>query len=433
MIYKAFLFLVRPFFAGSFRLFSPVLASKWRADRDIKCTNMNQICVTTRPSRSGNKTWYYLEWGKAPDQRRAAGIFTYSPAKNQTQRNHNKEAEAILEIKKSQLTIDFQAIGTGYIPSHRFKHNFLDFYQDFVDTNARKGNRHLEGSLSKFKTFVKRDKAAPIEITENLCNLFRAHLQDTLTGKTPLDYFNAFKRVVRSASKEGYFRQSPAADLHASTNASKKLKDFLETDELLALIGTPNQNEDIKRAFIFCCYSGLRWCDINTLAWSQIRLTKNGWILISRIIQKKTGKPVEITLHPIVVSILEEKRKEAEECFGPKPTVKMETSAVWEPEGRVFEIGTQNGCNKNLGIWGQQGGLLHGLEELSLKELTWHSARLTFSILLQDQGVDAATIALLLGHTTTKYVLEVYKRHRPKNQMATIVKLPKAHWNSAKK
>jgi len=49
---------------------------------------MNQICVTTKPSRDGKKTWYYFEWGKAADQRRAAGIFTYSPAKNQTQRNH---------------------------------------------------------------------------------------------------------------------------------------------------------------------------------------------------------------------------------------------------------------------------------------------------------------------------------------------------------
>jgi hypothetical protein len=104
--------------------------------------------------------------------------------------------------------------------------------------------------------------------------------------------------------------------------------------------------------------------------------------------------------------------------------------AAIELNGRIFAVGTQNGCNKNLGIWGHQAGLMHNMEELSLKELTWHSARLTFSILLQDQGVDAATVALLLGHTTTKYVLEVYKRHRPNNQMATIVKLPKAHWKT---
>ena len=39
---------------------------------------MNQISVTTKPSCDGKKKWLYFEWGKAPDQRRAAGIFTYS-------------------------------------------------------------------------------------------------------------------------------------------------------------------------------------------------------------------------------------------------------------------------------------------------------------------------------------------------------------------
>lgn len=317
---------------------------------------MNQICVTTRPSRDGKKTWHYFEWGKAADQRRAAGIFTYSPAKNQTQRNHNKEAEAVLEIKKSQLTIEYQSIGTGYIPSHRFKHNFLDFYKDFVETNARPGNRHLQGSLSRFREFIKRDRLAPIEVTENLCNLFRAYLQDRHTGRTPLDYFNAFKRVIRSASKEGYFRVSPASDLHASTNASRKLKDFLEADELVALIDTPNHNRDIKQAFIFCCYTGLRWCDAKTLTWLQIRQTKKGWILQTPIIQKKTGKPVEITLHPIVVSILDEKRAQVEKRFRHQLSVPSgELPVTCEPAGRIFELGTQNGCNKNLGIWGRQG------------------------------------------------------------------------------
>jgi hypothetical protein len=96
-------------------------------------TSFYHLIIT---ARDGKKTWYYFEWGKAADQRRAAGIFTYTPAKNQTQPSHNKEAKSTLEIKKSQLRIDYQAIGTGYIPSHRFKHNFLDFYQDFVSLQA---------------------------------------------------------------------------------------------------------------------------------------------------------------------------------------------------------------------------------------------------------------------------------------------------------
>lgn len=134
---------------------------------------------------------------------------------------------------------------------------------------------------------------------------------------------------------------------------------------------------------------------------------------------------------PIIVEY-PEKRTQVENRLRPQLLVRSgQPSGIWQPTGRIFDLGTQNGCNKNLGLWGREAGRTHDLEELYLKELTWHSARLTFSILLQDKGVDPATVALLLGHTTTKYVLDTYKRHRPKDQLATIVKLPEAQWRTA--
>ena len=49
---------------------------------------------------------------------------------------------------------------------------------------------------------------------------------------------------------------------------------------------------------------------------------------------------------------------------------------------------------------------------------------LSFSILLQDKNVDDATVAYLMGHTTTEQVRKTYKRHWPKDQMETIKQLP---------
>jgi integrase len=397
---------------------------------------MSQISVTTKPSRCGKKTWYYLEWGKGVDQRRAAGVFTFVAPKSQTEKNHNKEAFGLIEVKKSQLTLEFQSIGTAYIPSHKFKHNFLDYYQDFVEANKRKGNRHLEGSLSKFRQFVGKKHVSPLDITENLCKLYKDYLNDSLTGKTPLDYFNAFKRVIKAATKGGYFRQNPVDDLHGKTNASKRLKDFLEPDELVAFVDNPAYNPEIKAAFIVSCYTGLRWCDIKGLSWSQIKQTRKGFILVTRIIQAKTGKPVELTLHPLALAILDEKRR-AWKANGDTPKSLLQISPIitvgglGEPTGRIFDLPTQDGANKSLGKWAKDVAKAHELEELAGKHITWHSARLTFSILLQDAGVDPATVALLLGHTTTKYVMDTYKRHRPKNQLAHISKLPQVQWRVA--
>ena len=96
-----------------------------------KIAPMN-INISPKPSRSSKKTWYYFEWGKTSGQRRATGIFTWAKPVNQIEKNHNKEALAILETKRSQLVLDGQAINSGYTPQHKIKADFLDYYSEFI-------------------------------------------------------------------------------------------------------------------------------------------------------------------------------------------------------------------------------------------------------------------------------------------------------------
>ena len=233
------------------------------------------IKIVPRLSRNKEKLYYTVSWGMDAGQRIATGIFTFTHPINSLQQKHNKEALHFLEIKRSQLSLDRQAIGTAVLPAHRLKANFLDFYEDFVTSNRQIGNRHLEGSLPHLKSF------------------------------TPI------------------------------------------------------------------------------------------------IFQEKTKGDHFITLHPIAKSILE-KRKAKQ--FSPAHG------------GRIFYLPTADGANKLLGRWCESAGIE--------KHITWNCARLSFSVLLQDANVNAATIALMLGHTSTKYVNETYKRYRPKDPSQELSKLP---------
>jgi hypothetical protein len=112
------------------------------------------MIIEERQSGNRKKTYYRFVWGRKSSEKMSAGIFTYSKPKTQVEKNHNKEVLATLEIKRSQLVIDRQSIGTGYIPAYRYKGNFMDFYEDFVTKNARAGKRHLATCLVHFKTFV---------------------------------------------------------------------------------------------------------------------------------------------------------------------------------------------------------------------------------------------------------------------------------------
>jgi hypothetical protein len=141
--------------------FSAYVRHFWRTNGeqlDVHKSTKMSIEISTKVTRNGQKIWYTYEWGKGPGERKAAGVFTYKKPKDQIQKNHNKEAVALLETKKSQMVIDQQSIGTPFIPKHRFKETFLDYYANFVEENKRPGNRHLQGSLNQFKLFIKKPR-----------------------------------------------------------------------------------------------------------------------------------------------------------------------------------------------------------------------------------------------------------------------------------
>lgn len=352
--------------------------------------------IIERLSRKGDKITFYYDYGRGRGQRPTTGIFIYSRPKNQAEKNHNKQAKDLLDVKKSQLIIEKQAVGTGFIPNHKFKANFLDYFQEYVDLNKRDGNRHLTNCLTQFKEFIKCDFISPIDVTENLCKRFRQYLLDKFTGETPANYYARLKWVLKAATNDGYYRINPTEKINSKSNPSTTLKSIIEVPEYLALLKTPCLNEEVRLAFILCCYTGLRWVDVNLLYDGDVKAE----ILTTRIIQAKTGQPVTLTLHPIAQAIIKLQRSKRNGLGNRK----------------LFLIPGRNGCNKILDKWVYAAGMS--------KYVTWSCARLSFSVLLQDENVDDATVAALLGHTTTTQVRKRYKRYRPKDESATISKLP---------
>lgn len=351
------------------------------------------------PNKKGDKIIFYHDLGRGKGQRYSTGIFLYKHPKNQIEKNHNKEALALIEVKKSNLIIERQAIGSGLIPKHKFKENFMDYFEEYVKLNKRNGNRHLQNSLNQFRSFIENDFISPMDITYNFCKRFRQFLLDKFTGETPANYYARFKWVMKAATRDGYFKISPTEDIPAKSNPSNRLKNNLEIEEYIELLSTPCLNTEVQDAFVLSCYTGLRWVDVKRLRWEDI----NGVSLNTRIIQKKTGEPITLTLHPIAQSIFKKRKR-------------VSVILDCHRQGLVFNLPSQDGCNKILNQW-------IGFTSIR-KHITWSCARLSFSILLKDKNVDDATIAYLLGHKTTEQVQKTYRRYRPKNQIETISNLP---------
>jgi hypothetical protein len=55
------------------------------------------INIVKRPSTDKKKVRYSFEWGRGQGERIKTSVFTYVKPQNQVEKNHNKEALAILE------------------------------------------------------------------------------------------------------------------------------------------------------------------------------------------------------------------------------------------------------------------------------------------------------------------------------------------------
>ena len=85
-------------------------------------------------------------------------------------------------------------------------------------------------------------------------------------------------------------------------------------------------------------------------------------------------------------------------------------------DGLIFKLPTSNGANKLLQEWCREAGVS--------KHITWPCARHSFSVLLQDRGADIETVAGMIGHTYSKYVMKTYQRYQESNGRAAIQNLP---------
>lgn len=178
-------------------------------------------------------------------------------------------------------------------------------------------------------------------------------------------------------------------------------REFLEVDELKRLINTPfpetRSKGELKEAFLFACFCGLRFSDLSTLTLSDIYEDTNGKYLEKTMI--KTKEDVKVYLPDVALQLIPERER-----------------ADNEP---IFILPRNNNCNANVALkkWFENAGIR--------KHLTFHCPRHTFATVLLSNGEDIETVSKLLGHQSIA-VTQVYadivdkKKAEAKNRLNNI-------------
>lgn len=332
--------------------------------------------------------------------------YLFSEPKNPTEKKHNKEglsfAESVLAIKKAEYVQGkFDLKNTT-----KSKRTFLAFFSELTDEKMKQDSSNNYGNWFSTLQHLKKIVSPSFtfdEVDENFIKRVKNYFEKEALTKSNLplsqnskySYFNKFKASLRRAFDDGYLTINYASKVKSFEQAESQ-REYLTFDELQSLAKSECKYPILKSAFMFSCLSGLRWSDINTLIWSEVR--DEGEFSKVNFRQEKTDG-----VEYLYIS------KQARELLGKRK----------DPEDRVFR-GLKYGMTYNTELvrWCNRAGVA--------KHITFHSARHTNAVLLLENGADIYTVSKRLGHrelrTTQIYAKMIDNKNKEAATLIPILK-----------
>lgn len=149
--------------------------------------------------------------------------------------------------------------------------------------------------------------------------------------------FQRFKKVIKYAIDQDILLKNPCTGVPCVVDDTALRKDVLSLEEIAQLANTPYQNMDVRRAFLFCLYAGLRYCDVVDLKYSNVDYA-------NKTIRFDQNKTTGHSTHSIVTIPLSNTLLK---LIGERP----------EKDGPIFTLPSHTGCLKALRIWVARAGI----------------------------------------------------------------------------
>ena len=246
--------------------------------------------------------------------------------------------------------------------------DFISFAKDVIASSNR--SRGTKGNLmTTLKRLQKwRGNIEFKDLTYTFIREFEQYLSGEHTNTTAKHLEN-LRTLVNAAINEGYISANdyPFRKFRIKTEPPKH--EFLTPDELAKVEDAPRCH--ILDAFLFCCYTGMRFSDFIHMKEDNIKvIDRKRWLCFRT---RKTNIDMKLPLHML---------------FDGKALDILDRYSIEE----LTDIGCNADANKKL---------REQLPPLP-KKITWHAARHTCATLLIYYGVPVTTVQKLLGHTDVK-------------------------------
>ncbi|MBR6179808.1 MAG: site-specific integrase [Prevotella sp.] len=367
-----------------------------------------------KPVKNGTEYSLYLEYqmgynrdnGTSIRKKESLSLRILASPRTPIQRQQNKETLELAKKNRYEREQQFLENKEGYRLKKDKGVNFLDFCQSYADEYTKKDIRMIIIAISRFKDFLSKyhplmkDYIKPDTVTHEMMVKFAEYLQTRSVGEGAKSILQRFKKIVRAAIDQGIMAKDPCKGVVCVVDDQALKKDVLSQEEIVKLINTHYQfeKENVRNAFIFCLYTGMRFCDVKDLRYSNIDYANK----LLRYEQDKTKGHsarswVTVPLNDGLIRLVGQPDE-------------GETK-----ESLIFNLPSYESCCKSVRRWVKRAGIG--------KHISWHCARHSCAVNLLNNGANIKTVSSILGHSGLKHI-EKYTRAIDKLKEEAINSLP---------
>lgn len=375
-----------------------------------KSTDKEPVTLREKVLSSGNKSLYLDVYRNGKRSYEFLKLYLIN-AKTPIEKELNRETLATAQAIKAKRQIEIQNGEYGLMSKFKQETPFLNYFRSLCDSRRdSKGNagnwnsclKHLERYCDEDITFK--------DITPEWVEGFKYHLEHTgkdmykwkvkkgertpkpLSQNSKVSYFNKLRACINQAFEERLLPVNPLRGIKGFKEEQTE-RVYLTLDEVKMLSKTECSNPILKRAFLFSCLTGLRKSDIERLQWNQVHSEANYTRITFK--QKKTGGQEYLDINKQAVDYLGKPGKGNELVF------------------QGFRYNTHS--LYLLSKWCTKAGIA--------KDVTFHTGRHTFAVLMLDLGAEIYTVSKLLGHEDLK-TTQIYAKILDKKKQEAVNLIP---------
>lgn len=305
----------------------------------------------------------------------------------------NKISEIEKKLYLSDIELNYENFKNEFNGKKPRNRTLIPIFQDHNSKiKELVGQEYAPGTLERYETSLKHTvdflqwkfNISDIDIAKidhSFITEYEFYLRSVrkCANNTAVKYIKNFKKIVRLCMANGWLDKDPFVNY--KSKVKEVIREYLTEQEIETILNksfVSTRLELVRDIFIFSCFTGLAYIDVQQLSKENIGIGIDGakWIFKNR---QKTDTTSKIPLLPVAEMIIQKYADSPEALH----------------KGNLLPILS----NQKMNAYLKEIADVCGIN----KDLTFHIARHTFATTVTlSNGVPLETVSKMLGHTNLK-------------------------------